>query len=140
MNLAKPDIPKTDDRWPRWSLFLGILIWFTDLNTVYALPSISCQWGWFPFNIARVPGLVVVEAIVTAVSMLLMLLLIFLPWRNWRKFQTAQPLHNPELLRDTEKDRHSLMAFVAMVANSFFFLFIIATFVPIFALHACVSG
>ncbi len=118
----------------------GIAIWFIDLNTVYALPSLACEWGWFPFTIAGIPGLVFIEAIITFIAMLLMSFMIYLPWRNWRKFQAAKPTDNPRLLQDTEKDRRSLMAFVAMLANSFFFLFILATFVPILALNACVRG
>ena len=137
---SKAQLSKTEDRLTRWCLFLGVTIWFLDLNTVYALPSLSCEWGWFGFTIAGIPGLAVIEAIITLIALLLMALMIYLPWRNWRKFQTEKPMDNPQLLQDTEKDRRSLLAFVAMLLNSFFFVFLIAMFVPIFALNVCARG
>ena len=63
--------------------------------------------------------------------------LIILPWRNWREFQTEKPPDNPRLLQDTEKDRRPLLAFVALLLNSLFFLFVVASFVPMLALNPC---
>ncbi len=140
MNSEQAQVVKTNNRMARWSLVLGITIWFVYLNTVYALPSLACTWNWFPFSVAGIPLLVLIEAIITLVAGLLMLLLIYLPWRNWRAFQTEKPTENPQMLQDTEKDRRPLMAFVAMLANSFFLLFMIATFVPMIALNACARG
>jgi uncharacterized membrane protein len=140
MDLSSVPISESEDRLTRWCLFLGITIWFIDLNMVYALPSLSCEWGWFRFTIAGIPGLVMIETIITLIAMLLMSVMIYLPWRNWRKFQTEKPTANPEILQDTEKDRRSLLAFVAMLLNSFFFLFMIATLVPILALYVCARG
>ncbi len=139
MNLAKPDIPRTENRWPRWSLALGILIWFTDLNAIYALPSLACQWGWFSFTIAGIPGLVIVEAIVSLICLLLILLMIYIPWRTWRRRRAEEPAGSRRI-QEAEQDRPSLMAFVSMLVNSFFFLFIVATFVPMIALNACARG
>ncbi len=140
MEISKVQLSKADERRTRWSLILGILIWFIDLNMVYALPSVACEWNWFPFTIAGIPGLLLVEGTITLVSMLLMAWMIFLPWRNWRAFQTKKPLDNPQIMKDTGKDRRSLMALVAMLANSFFFLFIIAFFVPMLSLNPCARG
>ncbi len=140
MDAQNVQLTKTDSRNNRLSLILGITLWFADLNTVYALPSLACEWNWFPFTIAGIPGLLIVEAAISIVSLLLMAYLIYLPWRNWRKLQTQKPADNPHLLADTENDRGSLVAFIAMMANSFFFLFILATFVPILMLKVCVTG
>lgn len=140
MDSAQGPLSKTEDRLSRWCLFLGMLLWFADLNTVYALPSLSCTWGWFSFTVAGLSGLAVVEAIITLIAMVLMSVLIYLPWRNWRKFQTERPMENPRMLNDTEKDRRSLIAFVAMLLNSFFLLFIVATFVPMLVLNVCARG
>lgn len=140
MDATKVQQPKSIDRLTRWSLMLGILIWFVDLNTVYSLPSVACEWGWFPFTIAGIPGLVFVEGIITVVALLLMGWMVYLPWRSWRAFQTESPRHNAQILKDTEKDRRSLMAFVTMLLNSFFFLFMIAFFVPMIVLNACAKG
>lgn len=140
MRVQKPDIPKTDDRWTRWALFLGITIWFADLNAVYALPSLACIWGWFSFSIAGLPGLVLIEAIISLVSLILIAFLIYMSWKSWLSFRKEKPIDNERILQDTEQHRQSLMAFVSMLVNGFFFLMIVATFVPIFALNACARG
>ncbi len=140
MNVSKADIPKGDDKWTRWCLFLGITIWFTDLNTVYALPSLACQWGWFSFKFAGLSGLVIVEGIISLVAILLILLMIYLPWRDWHRVRAERAAQGPGILTETEKDRHSLMPFVVVLVNAFFLLFIIATFVPMVLLNACAQG
>lgn len=140
MGSTPVQLSKKEDRLTRWCLFLGMIVWFLDLNAVYALPSLSCEWSWFQFTIAGIPGLVIIEAIISLIAMLLISFMIYLPWRNWLKFQTQKPTTNPRMLQDTEKDRRPLLAFVAMLMNSFFFLFIMATFVPLFALNVCARG
>ncbi len=140
MNVPKVELPKAHERLTRLSLILGITVWFIDLNTVYALPSVACNWNWFPFTITGIPGLVFIEGIITLIDLLVMLYLIYLPWRNWRAYRAEQSKDNSQMLTDTEKDRRSLMAFVTMLVNSFFFLFIIAFFVPMIALNACAQG
>ncbi len=140
MGSAASPISKTEDRVTRWCLFLGMILWFVDLNTVYALPSLSCEWGWFSFTVAGLSGLAVVEAIITLIAMVPMAVMVYLPWRNWRKSQTEKPTDNPRILNDTEKDRRSLLAFLAMMMNGFLFLFILATFVPMLALNVCARG
>ncbi len=137
MDVTKANNLKANDRLSRRSLLFGVLVWFADLNIVYALSSVACKWRWFPFRIAGIPGLPFVEGAITMVSLLLMVYLIYLPWRNWRALQ-SQKRKNPRALADTERSRESLMAFVAMLLNGFFFLFMIAFFVPLLALNACV--
>lgn len=134
-----PSMPlaRSGERQTRWSLFLGIAIWFMHLNLVYALASLSCVWGWFAFTIAGVRGLPAIEALITLIALLAMIRQIYLPWRNWRSFQTTKPARNPGLLRDTERDRRPLTAGLAMLLNCLLGLFILATFVPIVALNAC---
>ncbi len=133
-------LSKREDRLTRLCLFLGIIIWFVDLNAVYSLPSLSCEWGWFGSTVAGISGLTIVEAIITLISGVLMAFMIYLPGKNWRKSQAGKPVDDSQILNDTEKDRSSLLAFVTMLVNSFFFLFVIATFVPIFALNVCAHG
>jgi hypothetical protein len=131
--------PRTeqDQSQVRRSLFLGIIVWFVDLNVVYTLASLACTWSWLSFTIVGISGLQFVETIITLVAMLMMLFLIYLPWREWRGFQTEAPPSNPRILEDTEKDHRSLVSFIVMLLNSLFFLFAILLFVPIFALRAC---
>ncbi len=140
MTVSRADIPKTDNRWTRWGLFVGIFIWFVDLNTVYALPSLACTWNWFRFTIAGIPGLVIIEALISLISIVLLLLMIRVSWQIWRKRQVAKLTAESGILQDTEKDRSALMAFVGLLSNGFFVLFIIATFVPMIALNACARG
>ncbi len=140
MDLSKVQSLEANDRTTRWCLALGIGIWFIDLMMTYGLPSVSCEWGWFPFTIAGIPGLKLVEAAIALPALLLMLVLIYLPWRNWQRFQNKRLRNHPNMLQDTEKDRRSLLAFVTMLVNSFFFLFIIALFVPLSTLGPCVRG
>src|ERR1051325_9958692 len=130
-------LSKSREQQTNWSLILGITVWFVYLSLFYGVNSLACVWGWFAFTIAGIRGLPAVEALVTIVVLLLMLVLIYLPWRNWRSYQTEKPAHNPGLLRDTEKDRRPLAAAMAMLLNSLFCVFILATFVPIVALNAC---
>ncbi len=130
-------LTKTQEMQTRWSLFLGIAIWFLHQNMLNMLISVACKWGWFTFPIGGLSGLQFVELIISLIALLAMLVVIYLPWRNWRNFQSEKPAHNPQLLQDTEEDRRPLMAFIAMLMNGFFFLFIIATFVPTLVLKAC---
>lgn len=127
-----------EEQQARRSLLLGIAIWFFHLNIINSLISLSCQWSWFPFKIGEAPGIKIVAAILTLLVALVMLYLIYLSWRSWRAFQTENPIKNPDLLQDTEKDSRPLVAFIAMLLNSLLLLFAIALFVPIFALKACV--
>lgn len=140
MHVIKNQFPKAEDRQPLWSLGLGITVWFIDLNVVYALASVACKWGWFPFTIAGIPGLLVVEGAVTLLSLLAVLYLVYRSWRAWRIYQAQKPQNNPDVVTVTENDRRPLMAFIAMLLNGFFFLFLIASFVPLAALNACALG
>src|SRR4051812_3981224 len=90
---------RNDERQTWSSLLLGVIVWFLCFNVVYGLESVACRWGWFPFTVAGIPGLRVVQLLITLLSMLLLLLYIYLPWREWRKFQTAKPRDNPHMLR-----------------------------------------
>jgi hypothetical protein len=137
MNMSIINLAKPNERQSLWSLFLGIAIWFLHMNLFNALISLSCKWGWLTFAIGDLSGLQFLEAMISLITILVMLLLIYLPWRYWRSFQTEKPRDNPQLLRDTEEDRRPLMAFIATLLNGFFFLFVIGTFVAIFALKSC---
>ena len=137
MSIVTRLLGDTAERQTKASLFLGIAVWFIVLNTVYALPSLACKWDWFPFKVGSLSGLQVVQAIIALIAALRMLTAVYLPFRDWRRYQTEKPPENPHMLQDTEKAREPLLAFIAMMANSFFLLFVIGLFVPIFTLQAC---
>ena len=121
----------------RRSLLLGTILWFVHLNVVYGFASLACKWSWFSFSIVGISGVQLVEIIITFVTLPLLLFLIYHSWREWRRFQTEQPPANPHMLEDTEKDSRPLVAFIVMLVNSFFFLFVLSMVVPIFALRPC---
>lgn len=131
INLSEPS-----EQQIRWSLYLGILIWFLQLNTLNTINAIACKWGWFSFDIAGIPGLQFVEGVITLIAIVLTLITIYLPWRMWRSLQ-EKPINDPELFKEIEEDRRSLMAFVTMLVNSFFLLFLLGSFVPLMAFKAC---
>jgi len=137
IDMPRVQLTKAEEQQTRRSLFLGISIWFLHLNLLNALISVSCKWGWFTFPTSGLSGLQLFETIISLVAMLAILFMIYLPWRNWQKFQSEKTTKNPQLLQDTEEDRRPLLAFIAMMLNGFLFLFVIATFVPMFTLKAC---
>jgi uncharacterized membrane protein len=135
--MPRAQVTKNEEKQTRMSLFLGIMIWFLHLNILNALISVSCKWGGPTFPVGGLSGLQFLELVITLITVLLMLYFIYLPWQQWRSFQTEQPPKNPQLLQETEEDRPPLVAFIAMLLNTFFVLYIIATFVPTIALKAC---
>jgi hypothetical protein len=134
-----PSAPRTDhDERQTWrSLLLGSVVWFVYLNLVYGVASLSCKWNWFAANQPGPSRLLLVETLLTLLALPLLLVFIYLPWRDWRRFQTKRPPDNPHLLEDTEKDRRPLVAFITMLLNGLYFLFALATLVPVFALSPC---
>src|SRR5436190_22720545 len=112
MNMPTIDLSKPSEQQTQWSLILGITIWFLHLNIVNALISVSCKWGGLTAPIGGLSGLQFVEALITLITIVVMLFLIYLPWRNWQSFQTEKSMTNPDMLRDTEEYRRSLMAFI----------------------------
>jgi hypothetical protein len=129
-----------DDRQSRRSFLLGIAVWFIHQNTIYALSSLSCKWTWFPFHLGSITGIQIIETAVSLIALALIGYFLYLAWQQWRKFQSEKPPENPHMLEDTEKDRRPLMAFIAMMSNTFFLLFVLGSFVIIFSLNSCVQG
>src|SRR5215208_882135 len=95
------DLSNPSEQQIRWSLFLGILLWFLHLVVVHALISVSCKWGGLTVPVGGLSALQLVEAVIHLITVLLFLFLIYLPWRQWRNFQTERPVTNPDLMRDT---------------------------------------
>jgi hypothetical protein len=140
MEIVKSPHLKRDER-PTWkSLFWGTVVWFLHQNIVYGLASLSCTWGRLSDRIGGVSTLQVIETIITIIALLLMSFLIYIPWRHWHSYQSERPQNNLQMLEDTEKDRRPLVAFVTMCLNGFYMLFILAAFVPIWALKPCVAS
>lgn len=135
--MPRAQVTQAGEQQTRWSLFLGITIWFLHLNVVNALISVACKWGGLTVPVGSLSGLQVLEGLITLITILTLLFLIYLPWRQWRSFQSKKPAKNPQLLEETEEDRSSILAFIAMLLNGFLVLYTLATFVPTLALKAC---
>ena len=131
------DLSKPSEQQTLWSLFLGIAVWFLHLNIVNALISVSCKWGGLTVPVNQLSGLQLVSVLITLITLGAMSFLIYLPWRNWRSFQTETPPQNPDMMRDTEVYRRSMMAFIALGLNGFLALYVLATLVPMLSLKAC---
>jgi hypothetical protein len=133
MNASTGHITYNHDRQTLLSLLAGSAIWFLHLNVVYPLTSLACKWNWFPVEIMGMSGLLFVQLALSVIAALLIGITIYLPWRNWRHYQTEKN----QIPQQTEKERRPMMAFVTMLVNVFFLIFVVGSFVPIMALHAC---
>jgi threonine/homoserine/homoserine lactone efflux protein len=122
-----------DDRTTRRNLLLGVVVWFAHLNLVNALTSLTCQWGWFSFTIAGIPGLRFIQLTISLIAGLIFAYLIYQSWRVWRPARA----NGQQTLTQTEADRRSLMAFVTMLLNGLFFLFMLASLVLVLSINAC---
>ena len=131
------DLSKPSEQQTRWSLGLGILLWFLHLVIVHALVSVSCKWGGLTVPVGGISALQLVEAVIHLVTLILFGILIYVPWQQWRSFQTQDPLKNPDLMRNTEEYYRPLLAFITMGLNASLALYTLASFVPTFALKAC---
>ncbi len=127
------ELPQKDQSKTRRSLIYGMLLWFVHLNAVNALSSVACKWGWLDFHVADMPGVQLVDVIITVVAAVLMALLIYIPWKNWQRLKTSRR----ETLEEAEVDRGAFTSFLAIGVNSFLLLFMLAVLVPIFALRGC---
>ena len=125
---------QTNERQIWLSLLLGFVVWFLYFNIVYPLTSLTCHWGWFPFNILGISGLHFIQVVLAAIAFLLIASMIYLPWRHWRRIEAGEQ----DKVYQTAKDPRTLMMFVSMLLNMLFGLFIIVSLVPMFALNPCV--
>lgn len=140
MSISAKPVYNNGDHLSRRSLLIGIAVWFLHLNVVYGLASLSCVSGWLSFTLGDLSALQVIEIAISAISAMVMLILIYLPWREWRRFQSEKPTGNQQLLEETEKDRRPFLAFITMLLNGLFLLFMIGFVVPVVALNPCVQG
>jgi len=125
------------DRSTWLSLLAGVVIWFLHLNTINALTSLTCEWGWFPFTIAGIAGLRFIHIVVSLIAALGIAAIIVLSWRGWRNWQAAQADAQHTLVQ-TGADRHPLMAFVTMLLNGLFLVYVLASLVMVLVLNPCV--
>ncbi|MFT3894675.1 MAG: hypothetical protein QM730_23850 [Anaerolineales bacterium] len=131
------DLSQPSEKQAQWCLILGILVWFLHLNIVNSLISVSCKWGRLNDSVAGMTRQQLLITLFSLLAVVLTLFFMYLSWRYWRSFQTERPTINPEMLEDTEKYARPLLAFIAMLLNCFFAVYILATLVSTFSLKVC---
>ncbi len=137
MARSTTDLPPKEQQQTQRSIFLGMLIWFVDLVLLDALTSNACNWHWLTNTIGWLDALQFLEILISLVALALIGWLLFVGWRNWRTIQRRKPVQDKHTMEHTEEDRGALLSFLAIGLNSFFFLFVIATLVPMLSITAC---
>ena len=66
------DFSKPGEQQTRWSLYLGILVWFLHLVVLHSLISVSCKWGGLTVPVGNLSGLQFVEAVLHLIAMALL--------------------------------------------------------------------
>lgn len=128
------DLPRDDSppagvkSWQLWfSLGAGVAVWLLHLMIVYPLTSLTCEWGWFPFTVAGLDGLQIIQIIVTIIAAAITIVAGYLGLQNARQLRTTA----------VNADRHYFMAWLALALNILFAALIVIAIVPIVTLPIC---
>ncbi|MEQ8673825.1 MAG: hypothetical protein RLP44_18460 [Aggregatilineales bacterium] len=112
-------------RWQLWfSLFAGTFVWVLHLLTVYPLTSLTCEWDWFPSEIAGLHGLRFIQILITLVALAIVL-------------QAGYFAFNIQRHLTPQNSRHLFMARLGLALNIIFAGLIAFAVVPILALPVC---
>jgi hypothetical protein len=131
---AHTEIKQEHPNRPVWlALVGGTLVWFLHFNIDYPLTSLACRWGWFPWTVAGMPGLKVVQLTVSIVSAVIVAALGLSCLREWRRAGSDED----DEKRETESARVSFMAFVTALLNGLYLVIIVLSFVPVLTLNPC---
>src|SRR5512138_1369620 len=137
MPASTTQLPKTEQQQNHRLLVLGMLIWFIHENLIYGLNNVSCKWAFLNFNLGGLAALQWLEIAIAVIALALIAWVLSLSWHNWRTLQAQRLSNDPQLVERTEEDRGGFLAFLAVGLNFFSLLFVLGTFVPMFALKAC---
>lgn len=110
------------------SLAAGVVVWVIHLFVVYALTSLTCVWGWFPFEVGGLSGLQVVHIVVTIIAALITVMAGFLAFQNKKRLREQIP---------ADTNRHYFMAQLGVALNLLFTALILLSLIPILSLPAC---
>ncbi|GAB4515331.1 MAG: hypothetical protein OHK0046_18630 [Anaerolineae bacterium] len=111
-----------------FSLAVGTVVWALHLMIVYPLTSLTCRWGWFPFDFAGLSGLQVVQSIATVIAAAITIIAGWLAYRNFQRLDDDQGM---------KSDRHVFMAQLGLALNILYTALIVVAFVPILTLPQC---
>jgi hypothetical protein len=115
--------------WHLWfGLAAGVVVWMIHLTAVYALTSLTCEWGWFESSGDGLTGLQVVQIALTVVAAAITIVAGLLALRGLRR------------MRDTDAGaagRHRFMAQLAVGLNLIFTALIVISLVPVLTLPQC---
>lgn len=116
-----------------WFCLVGsTLVWATYLATVYALPSLACQWQWLGAP-GTGSGLKLLQLLISVVAAGLIAgvgTVVFADWQHARQagyheFSQAKAAHL------------ALLTFVTLLLNTLYLLIISLALAPILALAVC---
>lgn len=118
---------------PLWfSLLAGPFVWLAQLTIVYALASLACEWGMFPFSAAGLTGLQIVQLAVTAVAVAIMLVPLVQGVRRQRALPDDDSRHgNPD------RNYSAFLYYLSMAISVASISLIIVTALPIFLVTSC---
>jgi len=115
--------------WQLWfSLATSTISWIVHLMVVYSLTSLSCEWGWFPFEVGELAGLQVIQLFVTLIATAITLFAGFLAYRNHRRIAANEVIN---------ADRHHFMAYLGIALSTFYTALIVISLIPILSLSPC---
>lgn len=117
--------------WQLWfSLAAGTVVWMIHLTAVYALTSLTCEWGWFgaSYGTAGPSGLQVVQIVLTAIAAAITIIAGVLAVRGLRRMRGDDP---------EAAGRHVFMARLGIGLNILFTALIVISIVPVLTLPQC---
>ncbi len=115
--------------WQLWfSLAAGTAVWVIHLLLVYALTSLTCEWGWFPFEVGGLAGLKVVQISITLVTGAVTILAGSFAFQNQRRLADATR---------ADSGRHYFMARLGLALNLIYTALIAVSLIPILIIPPC---
>ncbi len=115
--------------WQLWfSMGAEVVVWSLHLLLVYPLTSLTCEWGWFPFEVGGLAGLQVVQLMVTIIAGLVTAAGALFAHRNRQRLDGQD---------NTMTSRHRFMAELGLALSVLFTALIVIAVVPILTLPIC---
>lgn len=135
---AKTEQPAADPRsrrqgWLWFGVATGPIAWALHLVLVYAVQTLSCQWGFLQFNVLGLHALRLTLLLLTGLILAIVIWSSFVAYGFWRQFGN-NGVDRPE------GDRFRFMAFSGLLLNIFFAVAIVLSMVPVLTLSICAGG
>lgn len=115
------------------ALIVGTVIVSAHFMVVYAASSLTCRWGWLPGKTVGIPSLQFFQMLVTFLAGVLIGGLIAITYRDWHSTQVDERGEESQ----QAAARLPLLAFITMLVNTSYLLFILMSLVPILTIQQC---